>query len=77
MRSNRFRMGRKQFKLHARHRIVQDSPFLELPGEIRNIIYGMLLVKPGSVELMPDVCRYSFPLEQRRRDVVLSQCLLL
>jgi hypothetical protein len=43
-------MGRKH---RQGKRIFQDSPFLELPGEIRMLIYEAALIKPTSIDLWP------------------------
>ena len=43
-------MGRKHG--HAK-KVFQDSPFLEIPGELRMMIYEAALVKPTAIDLWP------------------------
>jgi hypothetical protein len=49
-------MGRraKRRVCHEPIELIQDSPFLRLPGEIRTKIYYACLVKPTSIDLWPN-----------------------
>lgn len=48
-------MARRRAHYRDRHRskVYQDSPFLDLPAEIRNFIYRAALYKPTPIDLWP------------------------
>lgn len=43
-------MGRKHYRVKT---VFQVSPFLDLPGEIRTLIYEAALIKPTPIDLWP------------------------
>ena len=50
------RRPKNKFKAQrTKETIFQDSPFLRLPGEIRDLIYFKALVKPHHIDLVPAV----------------------